>query len=122
MNAVLHLSDNNAFGYGTIRSDRDNEYDVFARVTRMLRKSQSSESARDMIAAVHKNNELWTILATDLAAAENRLPDEIKAGLMGLASFALRRGHAVLFGDGDVQPLIDINLSVMKGLRGEVAE
>ncbi len=104
-----------------MRSKRDAEYDVFSRVTGMLRQAERQGLGASTIAAVHKNNELWTILATDLAEPGNALPDEVKAGLLSLAGFSIRHGHAVMAGDATTDALIDINLSVMKGLRGEVA-
>lgn len=119
MNAVTPLSQN---GYGTnaVRTARDAEYDVISRVTRMLRQASASDRPSDRVQAIHKNNELWTLLATDLADPGNGLPDETKAGLLSLAAFSLRHGHALLAGDGGLDALIDINISIMKGLRGEV--
>lgn len=119
MNAVTPHSE---YGYGAsvLRTARDTEYDVFSRVTRMLRQSDQEGRGTDAILAIHKNNELWTILAADLSQPENALADEMKAGLMSLAGFSLRHGHAVLNGTGTTDVLIDINMSVMKGLRGEV--
>lgn len=120
MNAVTSHTE---YGYGApaLRTERDTEYDVISRVTRMLRQANTECRDQDTILAVHKNNELWTILAADLAHPENGLPDEVKAGLLSLAMFSLRHGHAVLSGQGNTQVLIDINMSIMKGLRGEVA-
>ncbi|WP_325168770.1 flagellar biosynthesis regulator FlaF [Paracoccus caeni] len=110
-------------GYGTpaVRTARDSEYDVFSRITRMLRQADTTDDRRAMIDAVHKNNQLWTILATDLAETGNLLPDDVKAGLISLAAFSLRHGHAVLAGRAEISALIDVNVAVMKGLRGEVA-
>ena len=120
MNAVTPLSQN-GYGAQAVRTARDTEYDIFSRVTRMLRQSAASPNTAANIEAVHKNNQLWTLLAGDLAAPGNALPDEVKAGLLSLAAFAVRHGAAVLAGAATVDALIDINLSVMKGLRGEVA-
>ncbi|MFV0384687.1 flagellar biosynthesis regulator FlaF [Paracoccus sp. (in: a-proteobacteria)] len=120
MNAVTPQSDYGySYGARALRSDRDTEYDVFSRVTRMMRQAGPMGGA-DEILAVHKNTELWTILAADLAETGNALPDEVKAGLLSLANFSIRHGRAVMSGKATIQPLIDINLSVMKGLRGEV--
>ncbi|MDO5631694.1 MAG: flagellar biosynthesis regulator FlaF [Paracoccus sp. (in: a-proteobacteria)] len=109
------------YGSHTVRTAKDSEYDVFARVTRMLRQSANDGGTADSIRAVQKNNELWTILAADLAHPHNGLPDEVKAGLISLAMFSVRHGHAVMNGTATADALIEVNLSVMKGLRGEVA-
>ena len=119
MNAVTPLTERGNYGAQTIRTDRDTEYDVISRVTRMLRQAGDDGLSPDATMAIHKNNELWALLAGDLAHPGNTLPDEIKAGLLSLAGFALRHGQVVLGGGGSIKPLVDINLSVMRGLRGE---
>lgn len=119
MNAVTPLSET-GYGANAIRSARDTEYDVISRVTRLLRQSDRAGRTGDAILAVHKNNELWTLLAFDLAGPDNALPEDTKAGLLSLASFSLRHGHAVLNGEATTDALVDINLAIMKGLRGEV--
>lgn len=121
MNAVIPLADT-GYGANAVRTARDAEYDVISRVTRLLRQSDRSGRSAGTIMAVHKNNQLWTILASDLADPDNMLPDETRAGLLSLAGFSLRHGHAVLAGDATTDALIDINMSIMKGLRGEGTE
>ena len=122
MNAFTPATQNGYAATATMmRSTRDAEYGVFSRVTGMLRQAERQGRSADTIGAVHKNNELWTILAADLADPGNALPDEVKAGLLSLAGFSIRHGHAVMAGNATTDALIDVNLSVMKGLRGEVA-
>lgn len=118
LNAVTPLTDH---GYGTsaVRSPRDGEYDIFSRVTRMLRQAPRMADNTNTIDAVHKNSELWTLLALDLADPGNGLPDQVKAGLISLAGFAIRHGQAVMAGTAKTDSLIDINMTVMRGLRGE---
>lgn len=121
MNAVPSFA-GHGYGSSILRTPRDAEYEVFSRVTRMLRQAADGAHGADVIAAVHKNNELWTILAADLASPGNGLPDQIRAGLLSLAGFVLRHGHQALSGKVGVAPLIDINLTMMRGLRQEAAE
>lgn len=111
-----------AYGSPALRGARDTEYDIFSRVTRMLRQAPCACKTVETIAAVSKNNELWTLLATDLSHPDNALPDEPKAGLLSLAAFSVRHGNAVLAGKATTEILIEINLSVMRGLRGEAAK
>ncbi len=118
MNAVPSFS-NAGYGSSVVRTARDAEYDVFSRVTRMLRQAEAVGHGPDWIAAVDKNNQLWTILASDLADPGNKLPDPVRAGLLSLAGFALRHGHLALSGKVGITPLIDINLAMMRGLRQE---
>ena len=118
MNAVPSFS-NIGYGSSVVRTARDAEYDVFSRVTRMLRQAAADEAGAERIAALHKNNELWTILASDLADDGNRLPDQVRAGLLSLAGFALRYGHRAMSDKRSLAPLIDINMAMMRGLRQE---
>lgn len=109
-----------AYTSAAIRGTRDIEYDVFSQVTRLLLQSSRDCRGNATIWAVSKNNELWTILAADLAAAGNRHDDDVKAGLISLALFSLKHGQGVLSGRETTDALIDVNLAVMKGLRGAV--
>lgn len=109
-----------AYGSPALRGARDTEYDVFSKVTRLLRQAPRSSLSEDTIFAVSKNIDLWTLLAADLSHPENALPDDLKAGLLSLAAFSIRHGHSVYAGRATTDALIDVNLSVMKGLRGEV--
>lgn len=119
MNAVLSFA-GNGYGSSVVRTPRDAEYEVFSRVTGMLRQAAEGEHGPDRITAVHKNNQLWTILAADLASPGNGLPDDLRARLLSLASFALRHGHQVMSGNEKVQPLVDVNMAMMRGLRQEI--
>lgn len=109
-----------AYGNPALRGARDTEYDIFSRVTRMLRQAPLECKNVATVDAVSKNNELWSLLAADLSHPDNALSDDVKAGLLSLAGYAVRHGNAVLAGNGRTDVLIDINLSVMRGLRGEV--
>ncbi len=102
-----------------VRTDKDNEYSIFARVTHLLRRAQEGAPMHERLAAVHKNNDLWTILAADLAHSGNSLPDQLKADLLSLALFSIRHGHAVMSGGASIEVLIEVNISMMKGLRNE---
>jgi flagellar protein FlaF len=119
LNAVTPLS-HHGYNSSALRSARDIEYDAFSRVTRMLRQSDRRCTTSQTVQAVHLNNQLWTLLATDLSDPGNALTDDMRAGLISLAGFCIRHGHAALNGDASTDALIDINLNMMKGLRGEV--
>lgn len=108
------------FGADHMRSDRDNEYMIVSRVTRLLQGALETGDVNDIIRAGHANTELWIALASDLASSGNTLPDQLKANLISLAIFSIKHGHRVLSEDASLQPLLDINLHIMKGLRGEV--
>lgn len=103
-------------------NDRDVEYQAFVHVTQAM--STVNEDAPDYLSrlheALHKNLKLWTILAADVADANNKLPAELRSNLFYLAEFT--RHHTAKIQSGivkDVSALIDINKSVMRGLRAQ---
>lgn len=118
MNAAI-THPGRSYGEYPLRGQRDIEYEAFSRVTRDLAAAYKNGSARDLILAVYKNNELWIAIASSLADPENIFPAELRGSLISLALFSLRSGRDYMENGGDVQVLIDINMSIMKGLRGE---
>ena len=106
------------FGYRQVGTARDIEYDAFSRVTRSLQRAQRGEGS--LVQAASSNCELWSTLATDLADDENALPAELRASLLSLAIFSIRHGQSVMSGQRTADALIQVNMSIMKGLRGEV--
>lgn len=104
-----------------LRSPRAIEYDAFARVTRALTQAESQrETAFPAYAkALHENQKLWTVLATDLAQEGNPLPATLKAQLFQLFRFTVQHTPKALKKQAGLDVLIDINTAVMRGLRGE---
>ncbi len=113
-----------AVGYGSpvSKAPREIEYELFARVTRALQSVLRDDLRVGAAQAVVDNTQLWTELAADLAHDGNELPADLKGSLLSLAMYSIRHGNRVLTGSGQVGPLIDINLNIMKGLRARGAE
>ena len=111
---------NSAYAAATtsVRTDRGTEYQAFQAITAQLNASRRPDAPFAARAeAIHKNRRLWTILACDLADADNALPQELRAQLFRLSEFALLQSSKALK-DADAIPiLIDINVSVMRGLQ-----
>ncbi len=103
-------------------SERGIEYQIFARVTRQLSHVQTgvTDQLSNIAQALHDNLKLWTILAADVAGEKNELPAELRSKLFYLYEFTREHSAKVLDGKADSKVLIDINMSVMRGLRGEV--
>lgn len=108
-------------GTTAIRTPRDVEYDAFSRITAALKRAQSSQDTAARVAAVHQNSGLWNTLLADLTSSGNALPPGLRGDLISLALFSVRHGLKVMSDTADIAALIDINLSVMRGLRGEAA-
>lgn len=105
------------------RTPRTTEYEAFARITRLMQSANSAASNpfADRARAIHENRRLWNILATDVASEGNTLPRELRAQIFYLAEFTDLHSRKVLKQNADLQPLIDINTAIMRGLRnGEV--
>lgn len=102
-----------------IRTPRDMEHDALARVTHRLKRAQVSAAApfADLARAVHDNRTLWTIFAVDLVDPRNGLPPDLRARLLSLAAFVESHSSKVLRGTGTVDPLVEINAALMRGLR-----
>lgn len=111
--------DNSRYDTASVRTDRDIEYHTISRVTKMLSTAEKIPTERGRIEALHKNIQLWTIIASETADPQNKLSSEIRAGLIGLASFSIRHSYQCFSTETSLSALIDINKSIMKGLRGE---
>lgn len=120
---TTHAQARNAYASAAAptRTDRGMEYALFARIThRMSAVDESDKSEFPALAsAVYDNQRLWMALAEDLMHEGNALPVQLRAQLIGLAEFVRKQSLRVLGGNGSVAPLIDINTSIMRGLRGE---
>ena len=101
-----------------VHSPREVEYKALARVTGALAAAQDARNHVMMAKALTDNVSLWTAFAADLANGENALPVALRKALAELAVFTLRHTMRIYAGEAQVDVLIDINQSVMKGLRG----
>ncbi|MGR3514785.1 MAG: flagellar biosynthesis regulator FlaF [Paracoccaceae bacterium] len=102
-----------------VKSPRDAEYEAIAKVSHRLRAASQNRKTDfpSYISAIYDNNRLWTTLASDVAVPENGLPKDLKARLFWLAEFTNRETQKLLKNQGDVGVLIEINASVLQGLR-----
>ena len=123
MNAFNMAQTAYASSRAPVRTDRGTEYDVFARVTRALKAARAKSDYPAFIAALHENRKLWTLLAVDVADADNGLPQQLRAQLFYLAEFTQEHTSRIIAGKADPTPLIEVNTDVMRGLRqqGSVA-
>ena len=104
-----------------IRTDRGTEYDAFARITAALR-STAASAKKDfpaLVRALHENRRLWTLLGTSVADPENKLPQDLRGRIFYLAEFSQQHTSKVLDGSASADILVEINTSVMKGLRSQ---
>ena len=72
-------------------------------------------------AALTHNRRLWSILATSVSAPASPLPDPLKAQILALANFIFNRSIIATGAPAaqKLKSLIDINLELAAGLRGQ---
>lgn len=118
MNAIQQAYSAYAANNTTLKTDRGVEYEVFAKVTHALKTHKKSQGSSfpELVSALHENQRLWTLLAANVADAENKLPQEVRARIFYLAEFTQHHSRKVLNGQASTDALTDINLAVMRGL------
>lgn len=106
------------FAADTQSGARQRECEAFERSVRLLQAAQGREpGSREAIEAVLFANRLWSTLMEDLASEGNGLPEELRASLISVGIWVLRRTEDIRTGKtSDFSALIDINQTIAKGL------
>lgn len=104
---------------------RDAEYRLFGQVTRALLDAAQADPGdfKTRIEALDWNRRVWSALAADCSAPENRLPVEVRAQIISLSIWVNRYTSQVMRQQEDIETLIQVNRSIMQGLsaRAEAA-
>jgi flagellar protein FlaF len=96
---------------------RDLEYRAFGQVTAGLVRVKEEKAPLAVVAeAIDANRRLWNILSADCATPENQLPITLRGQIISLAMWVARYSSEVLREGADLDPLIDINRTMMEGL------
>ncbi|MEO1490896.1 MAG: flagellar biosynthesis regulator FlaF [Pseudomonadota bacterium] len=97
---------------------REIEYQLFSRITGRLNQARAQDVAyADLVAALQDNLTLWRTITIDVMDDANSLPPQLRAQLVYLYEFTAAHTRKVLRKDADVTALIEVNASVMRGLR-----
>lgn len=99
-------------------SPREMEYRLFGQVTRALIAASEldpTEIAQRMD-ALDWNRRVWTALSNDCSSSGNMLPASIRASIISLSLWVGRHTSAVMRGQEDFAPLIEINRMMMAAL------
>jgi flagellar biosynthesis activator protein FlaF len=98
-------------------SPRDLEYRAFGQVTAgLVRIKEEGPPVAEVAEALDANRRLWNVLSADCAVQENQLPLALRAQIISLAMWVARYSRDVLREGADVEPLIDVNRTMMEGL------
>jgi flagellar protein FlaF len=107
----------------TIAGPRDAEYRAFSEATRLLIEASAKghDDLKALAHAVHMNRQLWGALASDCANANNALPLQTRAAIISLARWVRDYSSKVVRGGEGVEPLIEVNRTIMDGLAARPA-
>jgi flagellar protein FlaF len=102
---------------------RETEYRLFATITSGLIKAKEQGRAHlgSFAEALDKNRRLWTLLANDCASEENALPAPLRAQIISLSMWVSRQTSAAIQDGEDIEPLIEVNRTVMQGLAPQLS-
>lgn len=120
MNKVLAAERAYSSNSRQIKGLREQEYDVILDVTRQLKRIQVQAKPKfsDLIAVLYNNERLWNTIAVQVADAQNELPALLRARLFYMAQFVAQQSDKVRNSEADISSLVDVNVSVLRGLKG----
>jgi len=97
---------------------RSIEYRLFGQITGALMDAKSSGAkGMPLIDVIDRNRRLWSMLAGDCMSDGNQLPKELRAQIVSLAIWASKYSTNVTQKDASLDPLIDVNRTIMQGLQ-----
>lgn len=101
-------------------SPRETEYRLFAQVTLALMEAAKCDPSdiRGRVDALDWNRRLWSVLGTDCADPQNKLAPELRAAIISLSIWVDKHTSAVIRRREDIEPLIEVNRTIMQGLLG----
>lgn len=98
---------------------RTTEYRLLGQVTQSLMEARSLQRHEftKLAHALDWNRRVWQAFANDCSVEGNGLPPALRAGIISLSIFVTKHSSAVLREGAQIEPLIDINRTVMQGLE-----
>jgi flagellar biosynthesis activator protein FlaF len=99
-------------------SPRELEYRAFGMATAALvRAKELPRTQTGAIAeALDANRRLWNVMSADCSLPENKLSLALRAQIISLALWVAKYSTEVMRDGADIDPLIDVNRSMMEGL------
>ena len=116
-----------AYKQATQRAEkpREAEYRLFGQVTRALISASEADASEIAVRmdALDWNRRLWTALSNDCSSSDNALPASVRASIISLSLWVGRHTSAVMRGEEEFAPLVEINRMMMSALApaGEAA-
>jgi flagellar protein FlaF len=98
---------------------RTTEYRLFGQVTGALIDVQKAgQDGGPLVDAIDWNKKLWRTLAADCMDDRNQLPQEVRAKIVSLSLWIAKYSRKVTREGASLDPLIQVNRTIMQGLRG----
>ncbi len=98
---------------------RATEYRLFGQVTGRLLEVQASQAGgTTLVEAIDWNRQLWRTLAADCMDDRNALTQEVRAKIISLSLWVSKYSRRVTREKAPIDPLIEINRTIMQGLQG----
>ncbi len=99
---------------------RETEFRLFGQVTHALLDAKEHHRTNPkFIAAIDWNRRMWGALASDCAGDGNGLSEQLRAQIISLSIWVSKYSSDVMRNGIDIDPLIDINKTIMEGLSGK---
>jgi len=103
----------------TTEDPRATEYRLFGQVTGALIDAKTQGvSGGPLAEAIDWNRKLWRTLASDCLDDRNQLPREVRAQIVSLSLWVSKYSKQVTRNGASMDPLIEINRTIMQGLQG----
>jgi flagellar protein FlaF len=91
-------------------------------VTGALMQAQTAGAkGKSLIEAIDWNRRMWSTFAVDCMDDGNKLPNNLRAQIVSLSIWVTKYSSQVTQKGAPLEPLIDINRTIMQGLQGSPA-
>src|SRR5580704_2665694 len=98
---------------------RATEYRLFGQVTGALLDAKTSGvEGISMVEVIDWNRRLWRTLAADCMDDRNSLSEDVRAKIISLSLWVSKYSRQVTREKAPIDPLIEINRTIMQGLQG----
>jgi flagellar protein FlaF len=102
-----------------VEDPRTTEYRLFGQVTGALIDAKTANAqGAPLVEAVDWNKRLWRTLAADCMDDRNTLSQDVRAKIVSLSLWVSKYSRRVTRERAPLDPLIEINRTIMQGLQG----
>lgn len=100
-----------------VESPRSTEHRLISEISReMMSAWDKGSRGAALMPALHRNREMWSTFASTCGAPGNALTPELRASIISLALWVDRHTSAVVTGRESIEPLLEVNRSLLDGL------